>query len=436
MSTAVNSAAEFSTDYLRVYYGNSLSLRLSCTHSIDRLFPYDQMFKWLSYGNDSTSDNPGVERDFFSRREFSFTIEDDIYIRYQSFRDRSEMTEAIKKRQPHKIDIGAIFSLPPKEHNTVASESFKTVERELVFDIDMTDYDDVRTCCTGADICGKCWPFMTMAIKVIDQILRLDFGYQHILWVYSGRRGVHCWVCDRSARELPNEARAAVVEYMSVKITDSETPLRKDMPIHPLISRAYQVLEPYFECHIADSAEGQGLLEDRDSCIRILNTLPNEAVRKELYDQWQRNELSGAEKWRQVIAATTTPLDREKIATAAKKKIKFSDLERWRMSLVLKYCYPRLDANVSKAQNHLLKSPFCVHPKTGRVCVPIDPTVAESFDPFQVPTVRILDRQINSFTQADDQDGEGADDIEKTAMKEYLECFERTFMKGLWTSIR
>ena len=30
------------------------------------------------------------------------------------------------------------------------------------------------------------------------------------------RRGVHCWVSDKAARELSVEGRAAIVEYLSV----------------------------------------------------------------------------------------------------------------------------------------------------------------------------------------------------------------------------
>ncbi|MEE6522030.1 hypothetical protein FKM82_020423 [Ascaphus truei] len=55
---------------------------------------------------------------------------------------------------------------------------------------------------------------------------------------------------------------------------------------------------------------------------------------------------------------------------------------------MLQYCYPRLDVNVSKGLNHLLKSPFSVHPKTGRISVPIDLKTLDQFDPFAVPTIR------------------------------------------------
>jgi DNA primase small subunit len=362
------------------------------------------MFNWLSYLNDPYSDDKCIERDFFSRREWSFTI-DEIYLRYQSFKDKEEFLAAIQKRQPHKIDIGAVFSAPPKDHNSVKPELFKPVERELVFDIDMTDYDDIRTCCSEANICMRCWPFMTMAIKVVDQALREDFAYKHILWIYSGRRGVHCWVCDPEARALTNDARGAIVDYLSVQSGSNENSDRKLKntfeSLHPSLQRAYETLEPYFRDNIADEY-GQGILTTAKLGYRIvLNTLPEEGIRKELDDLWtseikQGKKSSGAEKWRQIVERTTAPSDP---SIAKKKRYNYAELTQWRHETVFKYCYPRLDANVSKTQNHLLKSPFCIHPKTGRVCIPIDPEHADEFKPFEVPTVRSLCTQVSYFLQ-------------------------------------
>lgn len=104
----------------------------------------------------------------FSRREFSFTLHDDVYVRYQSFKNMSQLEAEIKRLRPFKIDIGAIFNTSPNPKNP----NCKAVERELVFDIDLTDYDEIRTCCTGADICNKCWKYMAIACKILDAALR------------------------------------------------------------------------------------------------------------------------------------------------------------------------------------------------------------------------------------------------------------------------
>eukprot|EP01035_Chromulina_nebulosa_P018070 gene18070-23717_t len=430
-----NQQQEFSVDLLRVYY--------------DRLFPYNEMYDWFSYGNNSMSPalNSVIDKSFFHCREWSFTIENDVYIRYQCFQGLDEFRDSIRKHQPHKIDIGAVFNALPKDHTTIKPELFKPIQRELVFDIDMTDYDTIRTCCEGANICNRCWPFMTMAVKILDQSLREDFGFQHILWIYSGRRGVHCWVCDKSARYLNNEARSAIVDYLTIDTSFADSLLSSKSyensdkhiknsftgSLHPLMRRSYETLESYFERYIADE-KGQGLLVSKDNCIKILNTLPSDPIRKSLYDRWERSfdgtvKISGAEKWRHIVSETSN-------VTKKNKKENAQEIENWRIKLVLSFCYPRLDANVSKAINHLLKSPFCVHPKTGRVCIPIDPENADTFNPFSVPTIRNLCAEIDSYDNNILNSNDTINDTSKTSLKSAISYFESNFMKKLRTSIR
>lgn len=117
-----------------------------------------------------------------------------------------------------------------------------------------------------------------------------------------------------------------------------------------------------------------------------------------------------------------------------------------------------LRLQVSKTMNHLLKAPFCIHPKTGRVCVPIDVATVDSFDPRKVPTVATLVQEATVYARsaaagtaaggaaAADADGDDAMDASvasgvtgatgkkadvwrHTSLRPYIEMFE-TFVRA------
>ena len=208
--------------------------------------------------------------------------------------------------------------------------------------------------------------------------------------------------------------------------------------MHPSLARAYDILEPMFERYIVPES-GQGLLGTKKAYMPVLNSLPDDGIRKKLYDAWEKSpRMKGAERWQMMKDETGDGGDEGGGGKRAKLEKRTGErLLAWRRELVLRHTYPRLDVNVSKQQNHLLKSPFCVHPKTGRVCIPIDPKKVETFDPFNCPTVRVLEEEINDF----DMDPENANntimsDTEKTSLQASVEFFERDFLEGLRVTAR
>jgi DNA primase small subunit len=193
------------------------------------IFPFKHFFKWL--GLETT--------DLFERREFSFTLENDIYVRFQSYKNDEEFKKEVLRGLPIKIDIGAIYNTQPKYHNSIIvktdSKAFVPEKKELIFDIDMTDYDDVRTCCKETKICDKCWKFMVIAYKILRDILEEDFGFENNQWIFSGRRGIHCWVSDERAKKLNNDGRSAIANFIRFKTSNLNTGVKATLrePIHP-----------------------------------------------------------------------------------------------------------------------------------------------------------------------------------------------------------
>ncbi|ORY52018.1 prim-pol domain-containing protein [Rhizoclosmatium globosum] len=396
LSLALAADADFST-LLSIFYR--------------RLFPFREFYRWLAYGN--------VQKNYFVFRELSFTLANDAYLRFQSFKDGDELKDKICDLMPVKIDIGAVYNAKPKDKKILRPGSFNPMERELVFDIDMTDYDPIRSCCSGAEICLKCWDFMTVSIKILDRALQDDFGFKHRLWIYSGRRGVHCWVCDDRARKLTAEARRAIVNYLEVVKGGEETSKKVSLnakALHPSLRKANEVLDPMFTKRLIHT---QDILSNPEKWKRILALIPDEELRKKFDDQWAANKkLTPHDKWLQVVTELKT-LSKKKPAVASTA-----------LEILFQYSYPRLDSNVSIGLNHLLKAPFCVHPKTGRVCIPIDAKKCDTFDPFQAPKLSDIVNQIAEYDLSNKDKTIKVPDYAKTSLKSHVEYF-RTFVEGL-----
>ena len=177
-----------------------------------------------------------------------------------------------------------------------------------------------------------------------------------------------------------------------------------------------------------------------DRWKKVLADFPVDALVNKLAAKWERKSdaSTSSEKWAALEKAIVEYVKPVGGANGAKRPMlaKSNEIEKWRLELVLTHCYPRLDENVSKMQNHLLKSPFCVHPKTGRVCVPIDPATAETFDPMTVPTLGTLVGEINAYDKAHGGGGSDVADVEKTSMGPYMAAFDKLFLDPMYRDIR
>ncbi|CUM67888.1 uncharacterized protein PRCAT00005599001 [Priceomyces carsonii] len=409
----------------------------------ERLLPFRYIFQWLSHSPKATKD--------FTMREFAYEFRSGAYQRYNSFSSQQEFKKSVVDANPTRFEIGAVYSVNPRERKNLPKQALKPLSKELVFDIDLTDYDDIRTCCSGTDICQKCWKFIQCGSKIIESSLREDFGFRHIIWVFSGRRGAHCWVSDARARLLDESSRRAIVEYLDVlgsKLVKAGSKklgsLKK--PFHPHIERSFNFLKKDFATVILEEQDpwktsaGDKDNDEWNNVEELLSFIPEKGLQNELRSRWRADiTISNLKsKWEDINLVAKSVL---------KNQNQVNQLNEAKKDIIIFYMYPRIDIEVSRQIIHLLKSPFCIHPGTGNICVPFDPSKNLSnnhddddygFNPTNAPNLRQLQNELDiwdaksvnreSSQPIDDIDGDTASgsrvsDFEKTSLKPYVEYF-------------
>jgi len=236
---------------------------------------------------------------------------------------------------------------------------------------------------------------MIVAYRILDKILKEDFGFQHILYAFSGRRGIHAWLCDERARILRDDGRIAIANYIKYKIGNVKMEITQGLqnPLHPAYVRAIKICDEYFrdvldEQNLLNNEKGQNLLmallkayfhNDFDS-IKVSQIFSDPEIKKSTI---KLNQI------KDVILSNKRP-ENKKLKQDSTEDIFNLCINDFKLNIL----YPRLDINVSTHINHLLKSPFCIHPKTGLVAVPLS---EEDILKFKMDNIPRLDQLINDY---------------------------------------
>ncbi|KAG5479195.1 hypothetical protein LSCM4_01784 [Leishmania orientalis] len=315
---------------------------------------------------------------YLARREFCFTLIGDIFTRFRSYRSAEELRAELVRSFPEKIDVGAVYNIRPNQKQGLASVF--PVEREFVLDIDMSDYDNVRSCCSGKSICPYCWAWVSCAAHVLRTVLRDDFGFKYILPVFSGRRGIHLWVCDRRARRMTNDERAALVGYLTVVAPKTlrstiVADLANHRLIHPTVLHVLrtQLDRAFMALFIDSSSDNPNNIQHHPKAAYIIHDATTAVLklgRRDALNRFQQHihfQQGNVLDWPAYLRALGSEQEAADVLHAVQ----------------LLLMYPRLDEHVSTRRDHLLKLPFCVHPGTSSLCCPLEWEEVDCFNPTE-----------------------------------------------------
>ena len=307
-----------------------------------------------------------------------------IMQRYQTFAaSPSGTTQQLLKQRflraknNNRIDLGAVYS----QDAAIAKNYTTTVEfRELIIDVDLDkEYKDFRTCeCTKDEkaapfVCSQCWPYLTLAMHTVDLILCKHFGFYDTIWLFSGRRGVHCWVLDLQAGTLSDQSRRYVMEFFRNFTSPESRPDAAFLSLPHLEELYTQILEPRFREMITKQ---QLKLSDKKTLGVIANNLAglsDPTLVNYLLQGLETCDISKqADLWKQLVS-----------------HIKRNGRERSLINIIFYILFPRLDYNVMPSSIHLLRCPLSIHGDTLGVVTPLDLDEVDGIDPQFLPNLNM-----------------------------------------------
>jgi len=277
----------------------------------------------------------------------------------------------------------ASSSFPQSMHMAHFKESggnkLVRLKKELVFDMDVTDFTRYCACHDVKRLCPACWPQLQGASLILQHIVENHLGYEqrHCLWVFSGRRGLHCFINDPCAMSLSDTERQQLYKRLSIATGDDA---RLIAFITSLSRREPEFLASIEKFFLDSVLREQDLLNTTTTdakretleafCLRHLRqrhqalyhlvksawdklTVSQSPTKKTRLDMTPSDNLS-MRKWKALLSL-------ESLAVSPYKASAF---------ICVRFFYPVIDKGPLRL-THQIKLPFSVHASTLNVALPL-----------------------------------------------------------------
>jgi hypothetical protein len=204
----------------------------------------------------------------------------------------------------------------------------------------------------------------------MDYLLEHKFGLLHRFWVFSGSKGVHCWILDATAVNFSKEMRQAICNYLEFRDASQlfECPIARECYDNIIFPFFRKRLFP----HLPKSAMLQYLA----------------AFAKPVLDTAGVDCLTAA-----IAAGEPLLICVEKLDQHTKRSFSRVHYPAFICSLLA----PRLDHNVTTSEKHLLKAPFAIHKRTQAIALPMSSTDIRGFSPSAAITLQSPAQVVKQF---------------------------------------
>lgn len=301
--------------------------------------------------------------------------------RFNSYANSGKMKADISRRLPIGIYIGPAYNFDPTLRFVFGLQRLRSVEHKIIFDIDLTDYDDVRSCpcvtkTSGLRCCSTCWPLAACAIIILRNLLRYKFGFHEFLFLFSGSKGAHCWVLDQAGQTWQDTARLHLSAYFRPFIKE----FSRAAPMQcAVLEQCYeQVIRPLFEKQIVGTVVDFSTPHGRSLVVRCAQAHDTSITELAFLDQ---------------LPSMPNPLNLWKYTEQALLE-QLSDGAAVVRSVIMMCTFPRLDKDITTSMQHLIRCPFSINGARGKLCLPIRYQESLAFSPEHAPDSRQLDADV------------------------------------------